>query len=277
MSKPAVWKPASDDELMWFRAGGRLAAHPRPLDYTFEVYALAWGITRALESLYFPFYELRSRVVDGDLYFASVPSAFAERDLDAQLGRMRDSGLRFTRNIRGTWVRAIKREVVGYNEVFAAFPPPNATNSELADQLNRLRRTRGNQWFAATRAVFGPVAMLEQAGGPPRSDDAQAVVAEAGDLLQVRGSELLENALTRVGDRLVHAGAILRAEDVHMLDHQEVRDALRDGGDMRARVAERVGAVPYRDGHESPALLGRELSPDAPRMYLLREVLALVS
>jgi hypothetical protein len=277
MHKVAVWKPAPDDELTWFRPGGRLATPPRPLDFTIEVQALTWGITRALESLYFPFYELRGRLVDGVLYLASVPSAFAERDLDAQLQRMRDSGLRFTRNIRATWERAIKGEVEEYNDVIAAFPAAGALPGEIADQLGRLRRTRGNQWFAATRAVFGPIAMLEHGGGPAVSQDARAVVDEALGLIRDRGAELLAGALTRVGEQLVQVGAVDRAEDVSWLEYQEVRDALRDGRDCRSLAARRSIEFQPGESQKGPETIGPALPSDAPRMHLLREVLALVS
>jgi hypothetical protein len=277
MSKAAVWKPLAEDQLTWFRPRGRLAARPRPLDYTVEIYALTWGITRALESLYFPFYELRPRVVEGHLYLASIPSAFAERDLETQLQRMRDSGLRFTRNVRRTWERPIRGEVEEYNEFMAAFPPPGTSLGEVAEGLKGLRRTRGNQWFAATRAVFGPIAMLEHGGGTAIEPEARAVVDEALGLIRDRGAELLASALGRVGEMLVQVGSIARAEDVSWLEFQEVRDALRDGRDVRRLVTERSSAFDQSAAREGPETIGPDLPADAPRMYLIREVLALVS
>ncbi len=275
MSRAAVWAPPADDRLTWFRAEGRLAARPRPLDYSFEVYALTWGVTRALESLYFPLYALRSRLVDGELYLASVPSEFAERDLAAQLRRMRDSGLRFTRNIRGAWQRAIKREVEEDNELMAAFPAAGSSAGAVADGFSQLRRTRGNQWFAATRAVFAPAAMLE-AEGQPLPDDARVAVDEALGLIRDRGAELLNGALERVGQALVELGTIDQATDVHWLEYQEVRDALRDGRRLTHRVAERRASFAQPSGRAGPATIGPPLAPDAPRMYLLREVLAII-
>jgi hypothetical protein len=190
---------------------------------------------------------------------------------------MRDSGLRFTRNIRATWERAIKGEVEEYNDAMAAFPPAGISPSELADQLSQLRRTRGNQWFAATRAVFGPIAMLEHEDSEPISEDAWVVVDEALALIRDRGTELLTGALNRVGQQLVQVGAIDRPHDVHWLEIQEVRDALRDGRDFRRLVAERSNRFAPSDAREGPATIGPPLPPDAPRMRLLREVLALVS
>ncbi len=276
MSHAAVWAPPADDELTWFRAEGRLAARPRPLDYTFEVYALAWGVTRALESLYFPLYALRTRLVDGHLYFASVPSAFAERDLAAQFRRMEDSGLRFTRNIRATWQRAIKREVEEDNEIIAAFPAVGSSASEVADAFPQLRRTRGNQWFAATRAVFAPTAMLE-ASGTPLDEGAREAVGEALSLIRDRGGELLNGALERVGQGLVELGSVEQPSDIHWLEYQEVRDALRDGRELVRRVAERRATFAPVSNHAGPPTLGPLLAPDAPRMHLLREVLAIIS
>jgi hypothetical protein len=246
------------------------------LDYTFEIYALVWGLTRALESLYFPLYELRTRLVAGQLYLASVPSAFAERDLQAQLKRMGDSGLRFTRDIRGTWQRAIKREVEEDNDIIAGFPAAGSPNTAVANGLAQLRRARGNQWFAATRAVFAPAAMLE-AGGKELSGEARAAVDEALGLVRDRGSALLNEALERVGQGLVELGSIDQPSDVHWLEYQELRDALRDGRQLTQRVADRRAAFSTAGGASAPATTGPALPPDAPRMHLVREVLAIVS
>lgn len=277
MSTAAPWRPPSDDQLTWFRPGGRLAARPRPFDYGFEIYALVWGVTRALESLYFPLYALRTRLVDGHLYLAAVPSAFAERDLPAQLQRMRDSGLRFTRNVRGAWERFIRAEVVEYNAFLAEFPPEVASNAEVADQLLRLRRTRGNQWFAATRAVFAPVAMLEHGERQPIPSDTRSVVSEALELIRDRGGALLEDSVRRVGRRLVERGAIDRAGDIFWLELQEVREALRTGCDLRDQVLERSGQRERWPRSDASEIIGPVLPPDAPRMYLVREVLEIVS
>jgi hypothetical protein len=277
VTNATVWRPASDDELTWFRAEGRLARPPRPLDFTFEIYALTWGVTRALESLYFPFYDLRPRLVEGELYLASVPSAFAERDLAAQLQRMQDSGIRFTRNIRATWNRAIKAEVEGYNSDMARFPATELADAEVADALIHLRRTRGNQWFAATRAVFGPVAMLQERDATAFSEEARAVLDEAQELVIAQGAELSYAALERVGARLAQAGCLGNAADIHYLDLQEVRDFLRERRDVRPLVVERKSAQRTSKTESVPETLGPPLASDAPRMHLLREVLALVS
>ncbi len=276
MSSAAVWRAPADDQLSWFRADGRLAERPRPLDYTFEIYALTWGVTRALESLYFPLYEVRTRLVEGRLYLASVPSEFAERDLEMQLERMRDSGLRFTKSIPGTWQRAIKREVEEDNDIMAAFPAAGSSASVVAEALTQLRRTRGNQWFAATRAVFAPAAMLAS-GGKPLPEDASAVVDEALGLIRGRGGALLADTLERVGQGLVELGSIDQPSDVHWLEYQELKDALRDGRHFAQLVAERRIASNRGGAAPGPANFGPPLQPDAPRMHLLPEVLAIIS
>lgn len=269
------WAPPPDEELTWFRIGGGLPAHPRPLEYSFEVQAFAFGVSRALESSYFPLYEVRSRLIDGRLYLAAVPSAMAEQDLDGQLGRMRDTGLRFTCNLRGTWERAIRREVEVYNDAMSAFPPVAVTPAEVADGLLRLRRARANQWFAATRAVYTPVAMMQRESAAPPSEEATAVLEEARRLVRTRGTRLVRAALVRVGQRLAEAGRIEAPEEVWWLDLREVREALVEQKEYRATVAERRHRA-ARPRRVREATIGPPLPSDAPRMYLLKEVLALL-
>jgi hypothetical protein len=234
------------------------------------VQAFIFGVSRALESSYFPLYELRTRLIDGRLYWAAVPSAIAERDLDDQLGRMRDTGLRFTRNLRGSWERVVRREVEGYNNVMSAFPPAGATPAEAAEGLLRLRRVRANQWFAATRAVFAPVAMMQREGGGPPSEEATAVLEDARRLVRNRGGTgLLRAALRRVGDQLVRTGGLMHREDVWWLDLREVRDALAGQKDCRLIVFERQNPLRTRRAARAETI-GPPLPPDAPRLYLLR-------
>lgn len=271
------WAPPPDDELTWFRPSGRLAARPRLLDFTFEIDAFAFGISRALESLYFPFYELRARLVEGEIYFASVPSPYAERDIDTTMQRIRDSGLRFTRSIRRTWDRPIRGQVEEYNDRMAAFPLPDASGADVAVGLRRLKRTRANQWFAATRAVFAPRELLEQGVGETPADEAMAVVHEALTLVRDRGTEILDRALLRVGERLVLAGSLVAPEDVHWLDYEQVREALGRGGMQHQTVAAAQNQAARATGASVPETIGPALPPDAPRMYLIREILALLS
>jgi len=270
----APWAPPRDDALTWFKPGGSLPSAPTPLEFTFAVEAFAFGVSRALESLYFPLYEVRARLLDGELYLASVPSAMAERDLPAQLSRMRDSALRFTRSVRGSWERLIKREVAEYNDRLAQFAPADAGDREVAAAILPLRRTRANQWFAATRAVFAPTVMLQAGLGPGDAGEARAVCIEARALIHDRGTPLVRAALERVGARLARAGCIDRPEDVDLLEYPEVMSALETGADARPIVNQRKAAASHA-GAPGPDDLGPDLPPDAPRMYLLRDVLAL--
>src|SRR5206468_6593212 len=80
------WAPAPDEVLWWFRPGSIFPARPRPLDFTLELFAETSGLTRGLILLNFPLYEIRPRLIDGELYFASVPSGIAERDPQCKLG-----------------------------------------------------------------------------------------------------------------------------------------------------------------------------------------------
>src|SRR5438093_4673009 len=97
------WAPPSPDKLSWFLADAPFPIRPLPLEFSLDVEAFAFGFSRALESLYFPLYELHACLVDEGLYFASVPSAWAETDVDARLKRLKDSALRFTRDLRAAW------------------------------------------------------------------------------------------------------------------------------------------------------------------------------
>ena len=112
------WAPLPDDQLSWFRADQSIFATPRPLDFTLEIHALVFGLTYALESIEFPLYALRSRLVHGRVYLAAVPSATAEGDLAQRLKNIHDQSLRFTKNIQHVWERQIKPEVETYNRWF---------------------------------------------------------------------------------------------------------------------------------------------------------------
>ena len=157
-----VWKPPADDQLSWFRAEQKLFSRPRPLDYTLEIHSVLFGLTYALESVEFPLYAVRSRLHHGRVYLAAVPSAMAENNLSQRLANIRDQSLRYTRNIQGAWKQQIKPEVERYNHWFEEAVGFNGSDSELSDLVRRLRRTRGNQWFVAIRAVNVPNLLLRQ-------------------------------------------------------------------------------------------------------------------
>ena len=273
----ATWAPPSDDELTWFRPGGVQPARPRPLEHTLYAQAFVFGLSRALESLYFPLYEVRARLFDGELYLAAVPSAMAEDDLEAQLHRLRDSAIRFSRDIRAFWERAIRAEVEEYNERMSAFAAADAEDAQIADDLPRLKRVRANQWFAPIRAVIAPAVLLEQGVGQTPRHEAMAAVEEVRELVTRRGSAVFDAALTRVAERLVANGAIGAPDDIRWLEYEEVREALCGGGNYGAIVAQRR-AAPDASAHRNlPESIGPALPVDAPRMYLLREVLDLIA
>ena len=289
MSQAAsVWIPAADEELTWFRPAGAFPETPGPLEHTLEVHARAFGLTRALSSLNFPLYELRTRLADGRLQLAVVPSGLAERDMDAQFRRLRDASVRFTRNIRGPWEstqrsRPVREEVVSYNDWMAEAIPADGSPADLVDGMRRLRRVRGMQWYTAVRAVFGPAAMLQRqiddspAGDAAESErltaqmaDSLGVVDEARELLS-RGGGLLDAAVDRAGAKLVQIGALDAADDVRWLELEEVREALRSAASMRATADQRK-AAPAPSGAEDA---GPE-PPDTPELYLVPEILALI-
>ena len=137
-------------------------APPRPLDYTLEIHALVFGLTYALESLEFPLYALRSRLLNGRVYLAAVPSAMAESNLAQRLKNIHAQSLRFTRNIERAWERQLKPEIELYNHRFEEIANFTGSSNELAEKLRKLRRERGNQWFTAIRGVVVPTVLLQR-------------------------------------------------------------------------------------------------------------------
>ena len=281
----AVWVPAADEVLAWFTPAGAFPETPGPLEYTLEVHARAFGLSRALGSLNFPLYEFRTRLADGNLQLAVVPSGLAARDMDAQFRRLADASVRFTRDIRRPWEtatrsHAVREEVVSYNDEMAEALPADGSPADLADGLRRLRRARGTQWYAAIRAVFGPAAVLQRQiddrPGAPETDrltaavaDARGVIDDARQLL-AQGGGLVDAAAGRAGGKLVQLGALDGADDVRWLELEEVREALRSATSMRAAVERR------RKAAAAPAAADAVAPPDAPELYLVPEILALI-
>jgi len=247
------------------------------LEYTLTIQAFLYGVTHALESLRFPLYELRARLIDGQLYLASVPSAMAERDLEIRLQSMRDSTLRFSRNIGVAWRREVRQEVEGYNERMDTFPPAEVPLTELSEELFTLKRVRANQWFASVRAVIAPFALLLEGIGESPPDDALAVVQDMRELVVDRGTVAFNAAVGRLAARLVAAGSIDQADDIDWLEYDEVQQALRSYGRYQTIVAERRAQAERKPGPLGPDHVGPPLPSDAPRMYLLREVLDLIA
>jgi hypothetical protein len=245
------------------------------LDYTLEIHALVFGLTYALESIEFPLYALRSRLVHGRVYLAAVPSAMAEDDLPQRLRNIHDQSLRFTRNIERAWERQIKPEVEMYNRWFDEVASFTGPSTELAGMIRKLRRARGNQWFTAIRGVVAPAVLLRQNAGELGSDI--GVLAEnlprlALAMVAESGKALISCALARAGERLAQAGAIENGADVFWLEWGEVCDLLQSPVDHRGIVAQRKLAS-ERDAAEVAASLGPRLPPDAPRMFLIPEIL----
>jgi hypothetical protein len=272
------WRPPPDEVLTWFRPPeGIVPTRPRPLEATLTAHAFAFGLTHGLISLYLPLSEVRARIVDGQFYLAAVPSPLADRDLNAQMRRVRDSSLRFSRNLRASWERIGRSEAEEYNTRLAAFPPADASDAEVAAGLPMLRRNRGNQWFITIRMAFATSAMLRARGGDFPQDDAVAVLADARALVVQRGAAELEAAIRRVGERLVRSGCIATPDDVYWLDIDEAQAALARGGDQRSLVESHRAEAANRPETAAPEMIGPPLPTDAPRMYLLGEILALIA
>lgn len=285
---PAVWIPAAAEKLSWFGSAGSFPETPGPLGFTLEAHARAFGLTRALSSLNFPFYELHARLAEGRLQLGVVPSGLAERDMDAQFQRLADASVRFTKDIRRPWEtatrsHAVREEVVSYNGWMSEALPADGEPSELADGLRRLQRIRGTQWYAAARAVFGPVAVLQRRiddlGGRDAAEaerlgaliaDARGVIDDAGELL-AEGGHAAEAAAGRAGAKLAELGSLDAAADVRWLELEEVREALRSAARMQEAVEARKAAPGPSAAGAAPE------PPDVPELYLIPEVLALIA
>ena len=283
MSRGAVsltpWAPLPDDRLSWIRVDGRLFDLPRPLDYTLEIHALVFGLTYALESIEFPLYALRSRLANGRVYLAAVPSAVAEADLAQRLKNIHAQSVRFTRNIEGAWERQIKPEVEHYNRRFAELGSFAGSTSELAQRLRQLRRERGNQWFAAIRGVIAPAVLLQKNVGEfglAVVESAKRLTGAALALVAEQGGDLITGALVSTGQRLTAAGGIDRAEDIFWLEWGEVTGLLQVAEDRRTLVVERKCDSGLNFSVTMPDGMGPDLPADAPRMYLMADILRML-
>ena len=175
----------------------------------------------------------------------------------------------------------MRGEVVSYNEEMSGALPADGSPADLADGMRRLQRVRGMQWYAAVRAVFGPAALLQRQrddlGDRDAAEaerlaasvaDARGVIDDAKELL-AQGGGLVDAAAGRAGAKLAALGALDAADDVRWLELEEVREALRASVSMQATVAQRKAAP-------APAAAGATEPPDAPELYLVPEVLALI-
>ena len=272
------WTPPSDDELSWFRSVQKCFAVPQPLKYTLEIDALVFGLTYALESLEFPLYALRSRVVNGRVYLAAVPSATAESNLPQRLKNIHAQSVRFTRNIGRAWERQLKSEVDLYNRRFdeaSTFAGP----AELAEKLRLLKRDRGNQWFTVIRGVIAPTVLVQHhvdEFGQDICDLGKELTRQALELVAVQGKALIFSVMTRAGECLVGTDVIDRADDVYYLEWKEVIALLKEHQNRRALVTERRVQAARDVELPAPENLGPALASGAPRMYLISEILELL-
>ncbi len=286
------WSPPRDDELTWFPAKGKLPLNPSPLEYTVEVDAFFFGLTRALESLEFPLTEVRSRLVDGRLYVAVAPSADAEKDMRRRLQSVRDLSLRYTRNIRGFWQQQVQPKIEDYNSWMGKFVSQSRSSQELAEQVRQLRWVRGNQWFNIFRPVVAPTALMQRWANEAiqqkgrESEDAQSAVRAAEEATAVtkealgaveHGQTILLSALQEVGGRLTGSGPLKEAKDIFWLQWMEVRNTLDNGGNLETIVEKRKSEAAHLGQSSPPSSLGPPLADEAPRMYLIREVFDLLS
>jgi hypothetical protein len=269
------WTPLPDEELTWFRAAQKCFAAPQPLNYTAEIHALVFGLTYALESLEFPLYALRSRLFNGRVYLAAVPSVMAESNLPQRLKNIHAQSVRFTRNIGRAWERQLKPEVDLYNRRFEE-AATLAGAAKLAEKLWPLRRDRGNQWFTLIRGVIAPSVLVQlhvDEVGQDIADLGRDLTRQALELVAVQGKALLCSALTRAGKCLVGADVIDKAEDVYYLEWKEVIASLEEPQNRRELIAARLAQAARDAGAPAPEDLGPVLTADAPRMYLIREIL----
>jgi hypothetical protein len=269
------WRPATDEELAWFKVGGILPTYPKPLDLSCAVHAFTYGVTHALESLYFPLYEIRPRSIDGQLYLAVVPSGLADRDIEARIRNVSDRTIRF-RDILGGWRRDVGPQVEEDVERMASFPPSGASGEELHEAWLRFRRVRANQWFAPTRAVICPTALLKMGIGEGRSDEALSAVEEVREVVIRRGTDVFDAAIDRLGGQLVRAGCLAAADDVLWLEFDEVSAALERGsGAYQETVANRKTRA-SAETNDGPATVGAPLDPGDRRLFLLPEIFDLL-
>ena len=273
------WTPPSDEELSWFRADQKMFAQPCSLKYSLEIHALIFGLTCALESLEFPLFALRSRLVIGRVYLAAVPSAMAERNLPQRLKNIHAQSLRFTRNIERAWERQLKPEIELYNRRFEEIANFAGPATALVEKLRKLRRERGNQWFTAIRGVVVPTVLLQRNAsefgteiGLLAENLAQQALEEVAD----RGKTLIRLAAVRIGERLLGANVIDKSEEVFWLEWMEILELLQSPKDRRPLVAERQAQAARDADSASPAILGPSLPLNAPMMYLIGEIFKLL-
>ena len=182
-------------------------------------------------------------------------------------------------------------KIEGYNHWMAGFVSQSGSSQELAEQVRQLRWVRGNQWFNIIRPVVAPTALMQRWANEAiqqkgrDSEDAQTAVRAAKDAVAVakealsaveHGKTILFSALREVGGRLTQVGFLKEPEDIFWLQWMEARNTLENGGNREAIVAKRKAEADQLGRSNLPSTLGPPLPPDAPRMYLIREIFDLI-
>ena len=92
-------------------------------------------------------------------------------------------------------------------------------------------------------------------------------------MVRERGKALVNRALAGAGERLARDSVIESPADVHWLEWGEVCDRLQSPVDHGGLVAQRKSESEREAALMPAATLGPKLPHDAPRMYLIPEIL----
>ena len=106
---------------------------------------------------------------------------------------------------------------------------------------------------------------------------AETALGEALEVVKARGSTHIYQVLGDVGKRLASNGSIEKAEDIFWLEWREVQKTWKGGNDRVALVAMRKAENETLLRGDVPEQIGPELPVTAPRLYLLREVLGILT
>jgi hypothetical protein len=157
----------------------------------------------------------------------------------------------------------------------AGFPPAGASGEELHEAWLRLRRVRANQWFAPTRAVVCPTALLQGGVGQGKLDEALQAIDEMRQVVIRDGAQVFDEAVERIGQHLARSGCFDAADDVLWLYFDEVSQAL-EMGDARHQdtVARRRQLA--ADKGQGPDVVGQPLIREDRRLFLLPEIFELL-
>ncbi len=127
--------------------------------------------------------------------------------------------------------------------------------------------------------MIAPAVLLQQniaEFGLAVVETAKRLTGAALALVPEQGGEFITRALVSIGQRLTGAGVIDRAEDIFWLEWQEVTALLLVVEDRCALVAERKRDSGLNFSVTMPDAMGPDLPADAPRMYLLADILRML-